>query len=187
MWRLKKYSHGYILVSDSKGCIVTICIFSFDSIVHGDHMCFCVFADCLNRNTIWQCLPIMDSGEVLWSRLRTLIHWVEYKVTCQLAWKPDTVIADPCRHVGCIDGDMCFGLVCQLLSLSLTRKPKQVVSELIWWHVIVMEKTAHFRSPVGMNLKEAPIPLGPNSLHMVNATDRKKQQMAKQGAKVSEN
>lgn len=38
-----------------------------------------------------------------------------------------------------------------------------------------------------MNLKEAPVLLGANSLHMVNATDRKKQQMAKQGAKVSEN
>lgn len=44
-----------------------------------------------------------------------------------------------------------------------------------------------FQESCGYEPQEAPIPLGANSLHMVNATDRKKQQMAKQGAKVSEN
>lgn len=29
-------------------------------------MCFCVFADDFNINTIWQCLPTRGSGEVLW-------------------------------------------------------------------------------------------------------------------------
>lgn len=37
-----------------------------NNIVHGSLMCFCVFEDGLNTNTIWQCLPIMSSGEVLW-------------------------------------------------------------------------------------------------------------------------
>lgn len=39
---------------NSTGCIVPICI-SFDSIVPGGHMCFCVIADGLNTNTIQQC------------------------------------------------------------------------------------------------------------------------------------
>lgn len=45
-----------------------------------------------------------------------------------------------------------------------------------------MEQIAHSRSPVGVNFKEAPVTQGPDSLHMVNATDRKKKQVAEQGA-----
>lgn len=40
----------------------------------------------------------------------------------------------------------------------------------------------HPHSPMGVNFKEALVTLGPNSLHMVNTTTRKKKQVAEQGA-----
>lgn len=45
----------------------------------------------------------------------------------------------------------------------------------------MVEHMCHSSSPTGVNFKEAPFTQGPNSLHMVNATDRKKKkQVAEQ-------